>query len=83
MNYGIPDNSDILVLKLNNPLGVIHHLVKREAGFSSFYMNQELKKKSQCSSSYNSQCSEGKFKITYCPGKLTKNEIESVNLKFA
>jgi nickel-dependent lactate racemase len=27
--------------------------------------------------------SEGRFSITYCPGKLTKQEIESVNFKFA
>jgi nickel-dependent lactate racemase len=27
--------------------------------------------------------SEGRFKITYCPGKLTKEEIESVNFKYS
>lgn len=27
--------------------------------------------------------SEGRFSITYCPGKLTKEEIESVNFKYA
>lgn len=27
--------------------------------------------------------SEGRFNITYCPGKLTKEEIESVNFKYA
>jgi len=27
--------------------------------------------------------SEGRFKITYCPGKLTKQEIESVNFEYA
>jgi len=27
--------------------------------------------------------SEGRFKVTYCPGKLTKEEIESVNFKYA
>ncbi len=27
--------------------------------------------------------SEGRFTITYCPGKLTKQEIESVNFKYA
>lgn len=26
--------------------------------------------------------SEGRFNITYCPGNLTKNEIESVNFKY-
>jgi nickel-dependent lactate racemase len=26
--------------------------------------------------------SEGRFKITYCPGKLTKQEIESVNFEY-
>ncbi|OHB59159.1 MAG: D-mannonate epimerase [Planctomycetes bacterium GWF2_42_9] len=26
--------------------------------------------------------SEGRFKITYCPGKLTKEEIESVNFEY-
>jgi nickel-dependent lactate racemase len=26
--------------------------------------------------------SEGRFKITYCPGKLTKEEIESVNFRY-
>lgn len=27
--------------------------------------------------------SEGRFKITYCPGKLSKKEIESVNFEYA
>lgn len=27
--------------------------------------------------------SEGRFSITYCPGKITKEEIESVNFKYA
>jgi len=27
--------------------------------------------------------SEGRFKITYCPGKLTRKEIESVNFNYA
>jgi nickel-dependent lactate racemase len=27
--------------------------------------------------------SEGRFSITYCPGRLTKQEIESVNFKYA
>lgn len=27
--------------------------------------------------------SEGRFSITYCPGDLTKNEIESVNFRYA
>ncbi len=27
--------------------------------------------------------SEGRFSITYCPGKLTKEEIESVNFRYA
>ncbi|MBN1126348.1 MAG: hypothetical protein JXA82_15190 [Sedimentisphaerales bacterium] len=27
--------------------------------------------------------SEGRFTVTYCPGKLTKEEIESVNFKYA
>jgi hypothetical protein len=27
--------------------------------------------------------SEGRFSITYCPGHLTKDEIESVNFKYA
>jgi hypothetical protein len=27
--------------------------------------------------------SEGRFKITYCPGHLTKEEIESVNFRYA
>jgi nickel-dependent lactate racemase len=27
--------------------------------------------------------SEGRFKITYCPGKLSKEEIESVNFEYA
>jgi hypothetical protein len=27
--------------------------------------------------------SEGRFSITYCPGQLSKDEIESVNFKYA
>lgn len=27
--------------------------------------------------------SEGRFSITYCPGKISRQEIESVNFKYA
>jgi nickel-dependent lactate racemase len=45
--------------------------------------NQELKDNLSAAAHLIHGSSEGRFSITYCPGKLTKEEIESVNFKFA
>jgi len=37
LDYGISNNSSILILKLANLSGITHHLMKREIGFRTFY----------------------------------------------
>lgn len=43
LNYGIPDNSTVLVLKLANKKVISHHILKREKGFLSYFDNYGLK----------------------------------------
>jgi nickel-dependent lactate racemase len=45
--------------------------------------NQELKDNLSAAAHLIHGSSEGRFSITYCPGKLTKEEIESVNFNYA
>lgn len=45
--------------------------------------NRELKNNLSAAAHLIHGSSEGRFKITYCPGKLTKAEIESVNFEYA
>ncbi len=45
--------------------------------------NDELKNNLSAAAHLVHGSSEGRFKITYCPGNLTKEEIESVNFKYA
>ena len=44
--------------------------------------NEELNRNLSAAAHLIHGSSEGRFGITYCPGLLTKNEIESVNFKF-
>jgi LacI family transcriptional regulator len=44
MDYGISDNSSILILKMAHTLGITHHLLKREIGFCSFFEKNQSKK---------------------------------------
>lgn len=37
LDYGLPDNSSVLILKLANLKGITHHLMNREIGFRAFY----------------------------------------------
>ncbi len=45
--------------------------------------NEDLKNNLSAAAHLIHGSSEGRFSITYCPGKLTKQEIESVNFKYA
>ncbi|MBL7106004.1 MAG: DUF2088 domain-containing protein [Phycisphaerae bacterium] len=45
--------------------------------------NDDLKKNLSAAAHFIHGSSEGRFKITYCPGKLSKEEIESVNFEYA
>jgi nickel-dependent lactate racemase len=53
------------------------------ATLKSLKENEELAKNLSAAAHLIHGSSEGRFSITYCPGKLSKNEIESVNFKFA
>ena len=45
--------------------------------------NDELKDNLSAAAHLIHGSSEGRFEVTYCPGELTKAEIESVNFKYA
>lgn len=45
--------------------------------------NEDLKANLSAAAHLIHGSSEGRFKITYCPGKLSKREIESVNFSYA
>jgi nickel-dependent lactate racemase len=45
--------------------------------------NEELKQNLSAAAHLIHGSSEGRFSITYCPGHLTRSEIESVNYKYA
>jgi hypothetical protein len=45
--------------------------------------NDDLKKNLSAAAHLIHGSSEGRFSITYCPGTLTREEIESVNFKYA
>jgi nickel-dependent lactate racemase len=45
--------------------------------------NEDLKNNLSAAAHLIHGSSEGRFNITYCPGKLTKSEIESVNFEYA
>jgi nickel-dependent lactate racemase len=45
--------------------------------------NEELKQNLSAAAHLIHGSSEGRFSITYCPGHLTRKEIESVNFKYA
>jgi nickel-dependent lactate racemase len=45
--------------------------------------NQDLRDNLSAAAHLIHGSSEGRFKITYCPGKLTRKEVESVNFNYA
>ncbi len=47
------------------------------------HLNDDLKNNLSAAAHLIHGSSEGRFSITYCPGHLTRKEIESVNFKFA
>ncbi|HUX57179.1 MAG TPA: lactate racemase domain-containing protein [Bacteroidales bacterium] len=52
------------------------------ATLKSLNENQELRDNLSAAAHLIHGSSEGRFSITYCPGHLTKEEIESVNFKY-
>jgi nickel-dependent lactate racemase len=48
----------------------------------SLKQNEELQRNLSAAAHLIHGSSEGRFSITYCPGKLTRQEIESVNFKY-
>lgn len=52
------------------------------ATLKSLSENEELGKNLSAAAHLIHGSSEGRFSITYCPGKLTRGEIESVNFKY-
>jgi nickel-dependent lactate racemase len=48
----------------------------------SLKQNEELQKNLSAAAHLIHGSSEGRFSITYCPGNLTKKEIESVNFRY-
>jgi nickel-dependent lactate racemase len=53
------------------------------ATLSSLKENEELKQNLSAAAHLIHGSSEGRFSITYCPGHLSREEIESVNFKYA
>jgi nickel-dependent lactate racemase len=53
------------------------------ATLKSLSENDELKQNLSAAAHLIHGSSEGRFSITYCPGHLTRQEIESVNFKYA
>jgi len=53
------------------------------ATLKSLKGNEELAKNLSAAAHLIHGSSEGRFNITYCPGKLSKEEIESVNFSYA
>jgi hypothetical protein len=53
------------------------------ATLSSLEKNPELKDNLSAAAHLIHGSSEGRFSITYCPGYLTREEIESVNFRYA
>jgi nickel-dependent lactate racemase len=52
------------------------------ATLNSLKENEELNKNLSAAAHLIHGSSEGRFSITYCPGHLTRHEIESVNFKY-
>jgi nickel-dependent lactate racemase len=67
----------------------IDHLIRKygykgtQSTLASTEQNDDLKKNTSAAAHLIHGSSEGRFSITYCPGKLSKEEIESVNFKYA
>jgi nickel-dependent lactate racemase len=57
--------------------------VGTEKVFGLVEKHQELRNNLSAAAHLIHGSSEGRFKITYCPGHLTKEEIESVNFEYA
>ena len=53
------------------------------ATIKSLNENEELRNNLSAAAHLIHGSSEGRFSITYCPGKLTREEIESVNFKYS
>jgi nickel-dependent lactate racemase len=75
MEFGEDKQIDVLIRKYGYVgTNKVLELVKK---------NDDLKANLSAAAHLIHGSSEGRFKITYCPGKLTRKEIESVNFSYA
>jgi nickel-dependent lactate racemase len=75
MEFGEDKQIDTLIRK--------YGYVGTEKVLQAVKHNDDLKANLSAAAHLIHGSSEGRFKITYCPGKLTRKEIESVNFNYA
>ena len=75
MEFGEDKQIDTLIRK--------YGYVGTEKVLAAVKHNDDLKANLSAAAHLIHGSSEGRFKITYCPGKLTRKEIESVNFNYA
>jgi hypothetical protein len=75
MEFGEDKQIDTLIRK--------YGYVGTEKVLAAVKHNDDLKANLSAAAHLIHGSSEGRFKITYCPGKLTRKEIESVNFSYA
>jgi LacI family transcriptional regulator len=68
MNYGLPAKANIVILKMADREGTIHHLASREAGFLNYFDTVEVNKHLNISSIVLDMADKGNIETT-----LTKN----------
>jgi nickel-dependent lactate racemase len=73
--FGEDKQIDVLIRK--------YGYVGTEKVLAAVKTNDDLKANVSAAAHLIHGSSEGRFKITYCPGKLTKQEVESVNFEYA
>nr|WP_321411072.1 lactate racemase domain-containing protein [uncultured Carboxylicivirga sp.] len=89
----LADNAELIVLapalKEFGEDATIDQLIRKygycgtPATLKAIEENDDLKNNLGAAAHLMHGSSEGRFSITYCPGHLTKDEIESVNFKYA
>ncbi|MCU4164782.1 lactate racemase domain-containing protein [Carboxylicivirga caseinilyticus] len=89
----LADNAELIVLapalKEFGEDATIDQLIRKygycgtPATLKAIEENDDLKSNLGAAAHLMHGSSEGRFSITYCPGHLTKDEIESVNFKYA
>ncbi len=89
----IADNGELIVLapgvKEFGEDAEIDRLIRKYGYFSTPETLRKLKENQELESNLSAAAhlihgsSEGRFSITYCPGHLTRQEVESVNFRYA